>query len=839
MTTYRSNGLRWVGLLSASLLMGSAMALGCGSAAPSGGGSTPVPIELSFPSSLAVGTSEATGATNLAAPVNKNLLVDFASSLPGSTSVDQALYFVDDNMTHLDAILTLLKDVKATTGSSVTSYTWTTAAGTKGSIDFAAKDFPTFSAQSFSSVDCSTACSGHAGTYPICVAVKLNGKRIWFGKFTKLPEGSSKGAGCFRTVSALSCAGESACIEGETYLLSGVWDYTDEASRKLELYATTTAADTNGFAFPTAHSYLTDESSGSARKITVNTTVTMIKNGTDGSVNAVIRNLTGTKKVYVNTLTLTGSAGSASDLQTCRETTTGSATTGCDDFIVADTVTVVTAATAGDTGVATALLASDTGRTSDTTAPSVSSVSPSDGATGQEAAATVALTFSEAMDQTATAAAVSLTLNPAVPVSAAWSADSRTLTLTPSTDLRVGSRKYTVTVGPGAKDSAGNTVAASSATTFRSRDHRTATIVSGTGTQDVATGGHPGLVADSSGVLHACWVEQSSNDLFYTQCSGSCNTATNWSTSVAIQTENVNNPNCAIAAAPGGGINVVYSVGRFLRFTRCTSGCTDAASWSGPITIDDVASTAVGPALTADSANALHVAVDGTASILRYVTCASGCSDARNWTAVTVDSGRTVGTHASIAVSGSTLGIAYEDTGNQQLRFASCSSVCTSGRNWSSEAVDTSTNNVGRQPSLRIEDSGRFHVLHKVVGTGDDLRYSTCGSNCTTAANWSHVTFESASTIGGIPSHSLAIDSRNALHAIAFNNSEDANAGLLYFLCEGTCTTAANWRKVTVATGTQTGVTNVIAIGPRDKVFGLFTATDSTTDTTGDLKFFD
>jgi hypothetical protein len=101
----------------------------------------------------------------------------------------------------------------------------------------------------------------------------------------------------------------------------------------------------------------------------------------------------------------------------------------------------------------------------DTTPPTVTLVSPADGATGADAGGTITATFSEAIDP-ATVSAATFELRTAggslVPATVSYDASSRTAILTPSGAL-VSSSTYSATVKGGAsgvKDLAGNGLAA-------------------------------------------------------------------------------------------------------------------------------------------------------------------------------------------------------------------------------------------------------------------------------------------------------------------------------------------------------------------------------------------
>jgi len=97
----------------------------------------------------------------------------------------------------------------------------------------------------------------------------------------------------------------------------------------------------------------------------------------------------------------------------------------------------------------------------DTTAPTIVSRTPTNGATSQAINTNVTLTFSEPMDAaTITATTITLTTTTgavAVPATVTYNAATNTATLDPTTDL-ANNTSYTITVTNGVKDVAGNVV---------------------------------------------------------------------------------------------------------------------------------------------------------------------------------------------------------------------------------------------------------------------------------------------------------------------------------------------------------------------------------------------
>ena len=110
----------------------------------------------------------------------------------------------------------------------------------------------------------------------------------------------------------------------------------------------------------------------------------------------------------------------------------------------------------------------------DTTAPTVVSITPTNGAKGISKESNVVIAFSERMDPTKTLAAYSSTDLPAASVTFTWSTDGTRLTIDPKADLTyqadtapstAQAKSYAFSIATSAADSAGNTLA----TAFTSR----------------------------------------------------------------------------------------------------------------------------------------------------------------------------------------------------------------------------------------------------------------------------------------------------------------------------------------------------------------------------------
>ncbi len=135
--------------------------------------------------------------------------------------------------------------------------------------------------------------------------------------------------------------------------------------------------------------------------------------------------------------------------------------------------------------------------TPDNNPPTISSPSSS-GATDVSVSADITVPFSEAMDSsTINSTNITVVDGSGNAVSGVWSYSCTTATFNPSSDLNY-STTYTVTVGTGVKDRAGNALGTSSSWSFT-------TIARWSGTKQLGTSSHDqgsGITSDSSGNVY-------------------------------------------------------------------------------------------------------------------------------------------------------------------------------------------------------------------------------------------------------------------------------------------------------------------------------------------------
>ncbi|MED5497070.1 MAG: putative Ig domain-containing protein, partial [Candidatus Thermoplasmatota archaeon] len=129
-----------------------------------------------------------------------------------------------------------------------------------------------------------------------------------------------------------------------------------------------------------------------------------------------------------------------------------------------------------------------------------------------------------------------------------------------------------------------------------------------------------------------------------------------------------------------------------------------------------------------------------------------------------------VGYYTSIAIdSNDAVHISYYESTNDDLKYATCSSGCTTASNWDKVSVDT-TGNVGYYTSIAIDSNDAVHISY-LDFTNIDLKYATCSSGCTTASNWDIVSVDTTGNVGYWTS--IAIDSNDAVHISYYDSGYD------------------------------------------------------------------
>jgi hypothetical protein len=327
---------------------------------------------------------------------------------------------------------------------------------------------------------------------------------------------------------------------------------------------------------------------------------------------------------------------------------------------------------------------------------------------------------------------------------------------------------------------------------------------------DSTVGFYSSIAIDSNGYKHISYYDETNKVLKYaTDKTGS------W-VNISVDTAGFVGYWTSIAIDSNDAVHISYqdNANDNLKYATCASSCSSASSWTTtsvdwPGTVGSYTSIAI------DSNDAVHISYyDDTNKELKYATCASSCSSASSWTKISVDSDipAHVGYYTSIAIdSNDAVHISYYVAINQDLKYATCASSCSSASSWTTTSVVT-TGDVGSFTSIAIDSNDAVHISY-YDGTNDDLKYATCASSCSSASSWTTTSVDTTGNVGIWTS--IAIDSNDAVHISYYDTT---NKDLKYATCASSCSSASSWTTTSVDTTGIVGPYTSIAIDSNDAV---------------------
>jgi hypothetical protein len=254
------------------------------------------------------------------------------------------------------------------------------------------------------------------------------------------------------------------------------------------------------------------------------------------------------------------------------------------------------------------------------------------------------------------------------------------------------------------------------------------TVIDSTG--DV--GEYSSIVIDSYGFKHISYFDATNTKLKYaTDKSGSwVHTTVNTNSQMGRYT--------SIAIDSEGYVHISYDE-HSMSYNHLMYATDKSGSWVNTIA-DGSADVGSHTSIAVDSNDVVHMSYYDYGSSkknLKYATCSSSCSSTSSWSKVTVDSNGDVGKYNSIATdSNNALHISYRDSTNDDLKYATCSSSCTSASSWTRSTID-SVGNVGSRTSIAIDSNGAVHISYYDITNGD-LKYATDQSG-----SWANTTVDS------------------------------------------------------------------------------------------------
>jgi hypothetical protein len=317
-------------------------------------------------------------------------------------------------------------------------------------------------------------------------------------------------------------------------------------------------------------------------------------------------------------------------------------------------------------------------------------------------------------------------------------------------------------------------------------------------------GAYTSLASGPDGRQHVTYQDVANQDLRYATCAANCTTAGNW-TKVRVDQDGAVGHQSSLKVGSNGRRHVTYHdlTNQDLKYATCapSADCTVASSWQ-KIRIDTDENTGRGSAIALGPQGQRHVSsfrsrtgTNGAILGLRYAACSSNCGQIGSWTRVTIEEmsnptlGWGDGMKTSIAIGpDGRRHISYLNPVTADLKYATCLSGCTSAANWQKMTVDQ-LYMVGFHSSIAVGQDGVLHVSHYDFSNGD-LKYARCALDCTVAANWQNVTVAKAFNVG--LHTSIAVEATGRVH---ISSTYATNSSLHYATCNGDCTIDLSWTR--------------------------------------------
>jgi hypothetical protein len=196
-----------------------------------------------------------------------------------------------------------------------------------------------------------------------------------------------------------------------------------------------------------------------------------------------------------------------------------------------------------------------------------------------------------------------------------------------------------------------------------------------------------------------------------------------------------------VAVGSNGVFHLAYATeyGQTVVYGTCAANCGVPASWTFATLYTQSASGYTSDArLLVGANNRLHLVYGRRRNSMDetlYLTCTTNCTNPASWT--TVDLTPLAGSYTAewrgapfvIDSSGRLSFLISDLTVNSNLTLLSCGSNCTTLANWQRGVI--------RQGGGRMWLATSGTTLHRIVNDGNKrLHYGTCASNCTQASSW-------------------------------------------------------------------------------------------------------
>jgi Bacterial Ig-like domain len=241
----------------------------------------------------------------------------------------------------------------------------------------------------------------------------------------------------------------------------------------------------------------------------------------------------------------------------------------------------------------------------------------------------------------------------------------------------------------------------------------------------IGVGIAPSITVTPAGIVHTVYYDYINAYLRYGICLAACGLATNWVNGTADPGGSTGFVGESSAILVDGATrHVVYqdSAGSNLKYATCTTACVGAGDWTvGAISVADGGKS---PSLAFGPNKELEVTYyAATTGAAKFALCASACFTIANWTTIDLATTPLVGQVTGLTVDafGRAQAVLIDD-GLKQLRFATCSSVCTTASRWRYSTIEVSLS-AFRSPALVPGGAGGVQLLY-LSSEGQAVRFA-------------------------------------------------------------------------------------------------------------------
>jgi len=340
-------------------------------------------------------------------------------------------------------------------------------------------------------------------------------------------------------------------------------------------------------------------------------------------------------------------------------------------------------------------------------------------------------------------------------------------------------------------------------TTGRQPDRPSADVIASIAVVDQLgnVGSYTSLASGSDGRQHVTYKDLTNQDLKYATCARSCTLSGSW-TSVRVDQDGAVGSQSSLKVGANGRRHITYRdlSNKDLKYATCapTANCTVANSWQ-KVRIDTLEDAGSGSAIALGPGGVRNVSYfrrrpgsSGDIFGVRYAACSSNCGQAASWTKATLEEFSNAPLWGDGLVTSIVIGsdgrrhISYVNPLTLDLKYATCLSGCTNAANWQKLTVDQ-LYMVGLHNSIAVGQDGVLHVSYQDY-SNRDLKYARCAFDCTVAANWKNITVAKSSDVGSYTS--IAVEANGRVHISA---TQATNSALYYATCNADCIGEGPW----------------------------------------------